>query len=158
RLFVHTEADLGPKVNMVRRILNKLSISPSHTVFVDEDPFERDSIAVQLPGISTWSVADLQTYLAEVPNAVTKEGSRRTEMYIEQQARLRDEEAAGDYLEFLRRCNIRITIRLYTPHDTDRVQELLVRTHRMSLTVLPPDEALQRVEQAEAGSVVIAEM
>ena len=97
RLFVHTEADLGPKVKMVRRILNKLSINPSHTVFVDEDPFERDSIAVQIPGISAWSVANLQTYLDEIPNAITKEGSRRTEMYIEQQARLRDEEAAGDY-------------------------------------------------------------
>jgi hypothetical protein len=33
-----------------------------------------------------------------------------------------------------------------------------VRTHRMSLRVLPPDEALRRVERAEAGSVVIAEM
>jgi predicted enzyme involved in methoxymalonyl-ACP biosynthesis len=94
---VHTEADLGPKVKMVRRILNKLSISPSHTVFVDEDPFERDSIAVQIPRISAWSVANLQTYLDEIPNAITKEGSRRTEMYIEYQARLRDEEAAGDY-------------------------------------------------------------
>ena len=33
-----------------------------------------------------------------------------------------------------------------------------MRTHRMSLRVLPPDEALHRVERAEAGSVVIAEM
>lgn len=105
-LFVQTEANFGPKVKMVRRILDELSISPLDAAFVDADPFERDSIAFQLPGISTWSLADLQTYLDDNPSSVTEEGSRRPEMYVEQKARLQDKAVAGDYESFLHSCNI----------------------------------------------------
>jgi len=157
-LFVQTEAGLIPKVAMVRRILDTLSISPLDTAFVDEDAFERDSIAVQLRGISAWSIEKLETYLDNNKDVVTPEGSRRHEMYIEEQARLRDKEAAADYVTFLRRCNIYITIRPYAPEDAGRAQELLVRTHRMNLGVLSPDEAFHRLGRAGGDCVMIAEM
>src|SRR5262245_48525812 len=127
--FAQTEVDLCPKVKMVRRILDRLSVSALDTAFIDADPFERDSIALQVPGISTWSIAHLQTYLDNNPEPLTKEGSRRPEMYVEQEARLRDEEASGDYLDFLRRCNMHIKIRPYAATDAGRVKELLLRTH-----------------------------
>jgi methoxymalonate biosynthesis protein len=157
-LFVQVEADLGPKVKMLRRILNRLSVDPLDAAFVDEDPFERDSIAFQLPGISAWSVANLQTYLDNHPGTVTEEGYRRPEMYAEQQARSRDEEAAPDYLSFLRSCDIHIKIRPFVSNDAERVKELLARTHRMNLGVLSLDEAASRLEQTGQHSVVIAEM
>jgi FkbH-like protein len=157
RWFVQTEASLGPKVALVRRILDRLSISPLDTAFIDEDPFERDSIAIQTPGISAWSIAGLQTYINDHPDTVTEEGLRRPALYIEEQARLRDKKAADDYLSFLRRCNIRITIRPFTSQDADRVKELLVRTHRMNLGVLSLEEAFRRLERASDHSVVIAE-
>lgn len=156
--FVQTVVDVCPKVKMVRRILDRLSVSPLDTAFVDADPFERDSIALQVPGISAWSIADLQTYLENNPEPVTEEASRRPEMYIEQQARLRDKEASGDYLDFLRRCDMRIKIRPYVSNDAERVKELLVRTHRMNLGEPTSDEAVNRLEQGGEGSVVIAEM
>ena len=135
-MFVQAEANLGPKVKMVRRILKNLSVSPLDTAFIDTDPFERDSIAVQEPGISAWSLSELQTYLEVNPTSVTEEGSRRPEMYLEQQARARDESAASEYVEFLRRCDIRLRIRPFVPKDFDRAKELLARTHRMNLGVL----------------------
>jgi predicted enzyme involved in methoxymalonyl-ACP biosynthesis len=79
-------------------------------------------------------------------------------MYLEQQTRARDESAASEYVEFLRRCNIRLRIRPFVPKDFDRAKELLARTHRMNLGVLSLDEALGRLERAPEGSVVIAEM
>jgi FkbH-like protein len=156
-LFVHAEADLGPKVTMVRRVLQKLSVSPLDTAFVDTDAFERDSIAFQVPGVSAWSLQDLQAYLDAHPTTVTEEGARRPDMYLEQQARARAAEAAGDYAGFLSRCNIRLRVRPFVPQDRERARELLARTHRMNLGVLTLEEAINGLDRAERCAVV-AEM
>jgi FkbH-like protein len=155
--FAQTEASLGPKAKMVRRILKSLSVSPADTAFVDTDPFERDSIALQVPGISAWSIPELRAYLDDHPATVTEEGARRPAMQREQQARLRDREAAGDYEEFLRRCDIRIRIRPFAAADRERARELLERTHRMNLGVLSLEDAVRRLDQADSRAVV-AEM
>src|SRR2546426_12443974 len=81
-LFVQTEAGLIPKVTMVGRILDALSISALDAAFVDEDEFERDSIAVQVRGISAWSIEKLEAYLDHNKYLVTAAGRRRQEMYI----------------------------------------------------------------------------
>jgi len=51
-----------------------------------------------------------------------------------------------------------ITIRPYAPEDADRVQGLLVRTHRMNLGVLSLDEAFHRMAGSGGDCVMIAEM
>ncbi len=156
--FVQTEVDLGSKAKKIRRILDRLGVDPLDAACVDEDPFERDSIAVQVPEISAWSIADLQAYIDNNAIKVTEEGRRRPVMYLEQQARTRDEEAAGNYLDFLLSCNIQIKIRPYAQEDAERVKELLTRTHRMNLGVLPVEEAIARLNQPGEHHIVIAEM
>lgn len=157
-LFVQVEADLGPKVNKVRSILDNLGTNPLDAAFVDDDPFERDSIVAQIPSITAWSVADLKAYLEGNASHVTEEGRRRPQMYRQQQARDRGEDAASDYAEFLRSCKIQITIRPYTPDDAARTEELLTRTHQMNLGVLPVEEAIARLRQPGEHHVVVAEM
>jgi FkbH-like protein len=157
-LFVQTEVDLAPKAKKLRRILDRLGVDPLDATLVDEDPFERDSITAQVLGISAWSIADLQAYIENKTVTVTEEGRRRPAMYIEQQARARDEEATDNYLDFLRSCDIRIKIRSYGQEDAERVRELLTRTHRMNLGVLPVAEAIARLNQPGEHHVVVAEM
>lgn len=158
-LFVQVEADLGPKARKVKRILDTLGVNPLDTAFVDNDPFERASISVQIAGITGWSVADLAAHLAGVSApGVTDEARRRPQMYREQQARTQGEETAADYADFLRSCNIRLTIRPYAPDDALRAQELLTRTHQMNLGVLPAGEAIARLNRPGEHNVVVAEM
>lgn len=157
-LFVQVEADLGSKAKKVRRILDTLGINPLDSAFVDEDPFERDSISAQIVDITVCSVADLEAYVEGESTIVTEEARRRPQMYREQQARIRSEEDAGEYADFLRSCNIRITVRPYLPEDALRAEELLTRTHRMNLGVLPVDEAVARLSRPEEHHVVVAEM
>lgn len=156
--FVQVEADLGPKVHKVRRILETLSIHPIDAVFVDEDAFERDSIAAQVPGLTTWSVAELAAFLASQPMVATAEGRRRPQMYLEQQQRARDEATTSDYTQFLRACEIQLAIRPYQSEDADRVEELLTRTHQMNLGILPVTEAIARLNQPGEHRVIVAEM
>jgi len=158
RLLAQVEADLGPKVRKVRRILDNLGVNLLDTAFVDADPFERDSIATQIPGITAWSVAELEAYLAGETAPVTAEARRRPQMYREQQVRDHEEAAAQDYEDFLRSCDIQITIRPYAPTDASRVEELLTRTHRMNLGVLSVDEAIGRLNRPGQHHVVVAEM
>jgi FkbH-like protein len=157
-LFVHSEADLGPKVRKVERILEKLGVNPLDVAFVDEDPFERGALSAQIPDITVWSVGELASFLVSNTEIVTEEGKRRQAMYREQQARIRDAESATNYTEFLEACNIEITIRPYVPEDESRVKELLTRTHRMNLGVLPVDEAIARLNQPSTHTVLIADM
>ena len=157
-LFVQVEADLGPKVKKVRRILDNLGVHPLDTAFVDEDPFERDSIAAQIPDVSTWSISALEAYLQGDSSLVTDEGRRRPQMYREQQARTRGEDAASNYDDFLRACDIQVTVRPYWSADAERAEELLTRTHRMNLGVLPVDEAVKRLNRPGEHHVVVAEM
>lgn len=157
-LFVRAEADLGPKVKKVRRILDKLDINPLDAAFVDEDAFERGSMAAQIRDLSAWSIADLAAYLEGDVQPMTDEARRRPQMYREWQARQRDEATAGDYDDFLRACDIQVGIRPYVPEDAARAEELLMRTHRMNLGVLPVDEAIRRLDRPDEHHVVVAEM
>ena len=158
-LFVQVESDLGPKARKVKHILETLGVNPLDTAFVDNDPFERASISVQIAGMTGWSVADLAAHLAAVSAPdVTDEARRRPRMYREQQARTQGEETAAEYADFLRSCNIQLSIRPYMPEDALRAQELLTRTHQMNLGVLPVDEAIARLNRPSEHHVIVAEM
>jgi FkbH-like protein len=157
-LFVQVVVSLGPKAKKVKAILKALDISPLDTAFVDEDPFERGAIAAQIPGITAWSVSELEAFLARDTTIVTEEGQRRARMYREHQARERDGSSAIDYATFLHSCNIQLTIRPYVLADALRVEELLRRTHRMNLGAISAEEAIARLNQSGAHRVIIAEM
>jgi len=157
-LFVQIVVSLGPKVKKVKTILKTLDISALDTAFVDEDPFERGAIEAQIPGITAWSVSELEAFLAGDITAITEEGRRRAQMYREQQAREREGSEAVDYETFLHSCNIQLTIRPYAPADALRVEELLRRTHQMNLGAIPAEEAIVRLNQPGKHRVIIAEM
>jgi FkbH-like protein len=157
-LFVQVEADLGPKVRKVKRIIETLGVNPLDSVFIDEDAFERDSIAVQVQDLSSWSIAELNDYLTNTVADVTEEGRQRPQMYRQQLARVAGETEASDYEAFLRSCEIEIKVRPYIPTDAQRVEELLTRTHRMNLGILPVEEATARLNQPSEHHVIVAEM
>ena len=156
-LFVQTEADLGPKADKVQRVLEGTDIHPGDSWFVDDDPFERDAIRAQIPHLNVCSVAELLDHLKGEHSVVTDESKRRTQLYKEDQQRRAGAQAAENYDDFLRSCNIRITMRRYIPQDVTRIEELITRTHRMNLGVLPVEEAVHRLGK-DAHRVIIAAM
>jgi predicted enzyme involved in methoxymalonyl-ACP biosynthesis len=79
-------------------------------------------------------------------------------MMREQQARDRDEKDARSYANFLRSCHVQISIRPYMVEDAGRAEELLTRTHRMNLGILPVAEAVARLNQPGEHHIVVAEM
>ena len=158
-LFQGALADFRPKHQKVLRILEQLDISAEHTVFVDDDPFERASIQAQIDGITSCSVAEIAEITASLDTPETEESRRRPQMYDELERRRVEGEAAADYESFLASCEMKVTIRPFRDDDEGRVRELLERTNRMNLGAnLPPDETLEGLGQDDGPRIVVSEL
>lgn len=157
-LFQAALADFGPKATKVSRILTELDIAPTHTVFVDDDPFERESVAAQIDGLGAFALDGIAALADSMKIPQTEESRRRPQMYDELARRREDGDAAENYEDFLASCDMRLTIRAYRSSDEDRVVELLERTNRMNLgATLSPSETV--VGLSETGPrIVVAEL
>ena len=125
------------KSESVNRIIKAIDIGADAVVFIDDNPFERAEVENAVPGVEVLpetAIADLAG-LSRLQGATTAESRARRKMY--QQAIERDLVArtyGDDYLEFLRSCDITITIRHDTPDDFDRIAELVQRTNQLNFS------------------------
>ena len=127
-----------PKSGAVRRIAERLNIGLDAMVFVDDSPFERAEVAYMLPQVRVMSPDGIQTALDTptfTPQEVTGEARRRAEMYrAEEQRRSAEETFAGNRADFLRQCEMRLSIAPATLDDLPRIAELVERTHQLNST------------------------
>jgi methoxymalonate biosynthesis protein len=137
--FVAPQLGWGDKHEAIRRIAETLGIATSDMVFVDDNPFERAEVAALLPEVRVFDPDELYTALEApgdlMPEAVTDEARRRAARYREVQARrAAEQDFAGTREEFLRSCDMVLTIGQARPDDLPRVAELAERTHRFNTT------------------------
>jgi FkbH-like protein len=123
------KADFTPKRQKVLDILAELDISADHSVLVDNDPFHRDMMRIQVPNLTAWSAAELSAHVDSLQGRVTDEARRRPQMYRAIRQQKTDVQIAGDSEAFLAQCDIRVRIRPYQPSDEERAVELLTRTN-----------------------------
>jgi methoxymalonate biosynthesis protein len=130
-LFVDAEVGWAPKDASIRRLAERLDLSLDTFAYVDEDPFERAAVASAVPEVTTFSLASLRAALDGSAPAVTEEASRRTELYRERRARARAEEGfGGSREEFMRGCELRLTLAAAGPEEAERLAELMERTRQ----------------------------
>lgn len=157
-LFQSTWADFGPKSGKVSKVLSELDISAEHAVFVDDDPFERESVSAQIRGLEAFAVDDIVALADSLEIPETEESRRRPQMYEELARRRRDGDAASDHEAFLASCGMALTIRGYQPSDEARVVELLERTNRMNLgSPMTPAETVAGLSD-EGARLIVAEL
>jgi FkbH-like protein len=157
--FQVARCDFAPKRHKLVAILDELEVSPQHTVFIDGDPFERDVMKVQVPGLAAWSVPELRAHVDSLLGPVTAEARRRPEMYRAMKQQKTDEQIAGDLETFLAACDIQVTIRPFEEADAPRAIELLTRTNRMNLGTLDaPEEVVRIAGDGDSARLVVAEL
>lgn len=135
--FLCPQISWQPKSQGVAAIARQLNIGTDSLLFIDDSHFERDEVSSVLPEVRTLDAGLYRTLLdvdgCKVP--VTDEGRNRRRMY---QVELRRQEEAtkfgNDYLDFLRTCQIRITVEPLLPENLDRVHELTQRTNQMNFS------------------------
>ncbi|WP_147728540.1 HAD-IIIC family phosphatase [Methylobacterium sp. WL116] len=131
-----------PKVDNVAEILREVNVLPGNTVFIDDNPVEREAVKAAFPGIRTLG-ADLygiRRTLLWAPEMqapfITDESGRRTEM-VQAQVVREQTRATLTREEFLATLEIRITPSVITdPADSRfrRALELINKTNQFNTT------------------------
>jgi FkbH-like protein len=136
--FLYPEINWNPKSASLRKIAQALNISPDTFAFVDDQPFEREEVAYELPEVKCIDAADLAAIPGMPgmrPRFVTTESSLRRQMYLSDQARQQaEEEFLGPNETFLRTLQMVFTIKPASENDLQRAEELTVRTHQLNTT------------------------
>jgi FkbH-like protein len=136
--FVASQVSWEPKSTSVRRIADHLNIGMDAIAFVDDSPFERAEVAYMLPEVLVLSPGELEQALASPafnPPSSTEESERRAAMYRqEEQRKLAEQSFGGSRADFLRWCEMRLTIRPAVDSDLPRIVELTERTHQLNST------------------------
>lgn len=150
-LFVAPQISWQPKSRSVRAIAAQLNIGLDAVAFVDDSPFERAEVAHLLPDVLVLAPDEVASAL-DTPRFVTgatDESARRARMYREEATR-RDAEATyeGSRAEFLKSCDMRLTLRQATEADLPRLRELFQRTNQLNSTghVYTQDDLTSKLE------------
>jgi len=139
QLFLAPRINWLPKPVNLTSIAEELGIGSDSLAFVDDDPFERESMIFMRPEILVLDATRIGEFpeLPEFnPGAITPESARRREFYHEESTRGAAESSHADRASFLADCGMRLTVRAPTATDVPRIRELMSRTHQLNTTGL----------------------
>lgn len=124
----------GDKYKSIKDLADKLNISLEHILFVDDSDIELSEALYYIPKLQVLNVKDidlLNQYLND--NIIlTEEAKNRNKIYKILEKRKKKEEQMSKE-EFLKYCDIKISIDIAKKDDFNRINELLSRTNQMNL-------------------------
>jgi FkbH-like protein len=135
--FLHPQIVWRPKSDGISRIAKLLNIGIDTLAFVDDQPFERAEVTSVLPQVDVIDAAEIDRILQrpELDVPVTADGARRRLLYREQEVRQAAlESAGGDYMEFLKACQLKVGIKPLDASNLRRVYELAQRTNQLNFS------------------------
>jgi FkbH-like protein len=135
--FLFPQISWQPKSESIQRIATSLNIGVDSLLFVDDSPFERAEVMSVLPEIMVLDALEYREILnrPDCRLTITAESRNRRLFYREQEQRQNaQKDHSGDYMVFLRNCNLRLTIRSLTWETLERVHELTQRTNQMNFS------------------------
>ena len=136
-LFLVPQISWEPKSEAMRKISNQLNLGLDSLLFVDDSDFELEQVASSVPGIRAMNAQRYREIpdLEECTVPVTAESQERRKMYqVEAGRQDLASSFAGDYLAFLKHCDIHLNIGPMTAENLERVHELTQRTNQMNFS------------------------
>ncbi len=138
KYFDGSEVNWGLKSDNIKKLIKKHNVLPNEVCFVDDDAFQRAEVLSQIPNLKAIELGDpleiLSLHEFRLENE-TEEDKERVKILKEQRNREEAEKNHdGDYKEFLKSCDIKMTIRPVQEKDWERVVQLFNRTNEMNTT------------------------
>ncbi|MGV7211211.1 HAD-IIIC family phosphatase [Oxalobacteraceae bacterium A2-2] len=140
--FLVPKINWEPKAQNIAQIMEALSLTAISTVFVDDNPVERDSVAAALPGIRVighdpYSIKRLLTWAPETQIARLSAESAQREASLQNKVKRDEQRAAMPRAEFL--ASLGTEVELTEIGSTDhpsfyRVSELVNKTNQFNTT------------------------
>ena len=130
------------KAQNISDLLTELNLGPLSTVFIDDNPFERERIKETLPEILVpdWPQDPMQ-YPATLMNmrcfeipSLSREDFARTSMYLSENKRRKLKKGVSSIDEWLMRLAVCVQVETLHPANLQRAAQLLNKTNQMNLT------------------------
>jgi FkbH-like protein len=138
--FVFARVDWTPKGPRVARIIEDARLRPENVLFLDDLASNLGEAEHFSPGLQT-AGPEILGQLLGLPQLAGKDdsGLSRLHHYRLLERKVVDSQAAeGSHEEFLRSCDIRISIGEDTGAELDRLHELALRTNQLNFTKRRP--------------------
>jgi FkbH-like protein len=135
--FLFPQINWQPKSKSIAQIAQSLNIGVDTLAFVDDQPFEREEVRAALPQVTLIDALEYAglPHRPECQVPVTAESRNRRAMYREHEKRQAVLEAhQGDYMAFLRACNMEVGITALDERNLQRVYELAQRTNQLNFS------------------------
>jgi FkbH-like protein len=137
--FCFPKISWGPKSEAIRQTIADMDVGGDTFAFIDDQPFERGEVAQLLPEVTVFADTEMESLLDDprfdVP--VTAESGKRRQMYQTEERRAAAREGTVlDYAEFLRTCDIGLTVTRLGPANLARMYELSQRTNQLNFSGL----------------------
>ena len=143
-LVIFPRINWEPKGAQVRDLIEAAQLRAENVLFVDDNHLNREEAAFFAPGLQVADPADPSFHeqmeivvAAGRPDA----GRKRLAEYRMLEAKAEAATAYGDNTEFLRSCDIRVSLSEGPATDAARIHELIVRTNQLNYTKRRVDEA-----------------
>ncbi|MBN2070261.1 MAG: HAD-IIIC family phosphatase [Candidatus Krumholzibacteriota bacterium] len=136
--FVYPQVNWEPKEDNIRKIAGILNIGLDSVAFVDDNPFERESVEAMASGVRTYDAADYLS-LTGLPEMQLKydtpEARLRGKMYVDESVRMQEQAGNEEKKEkFLKSLGMVATPRFAEKEDLTRICELVTRTNQFNST------------------------
>ena len=142
-------ANFDDKATNCLRIAKALNVKPDALVFVDDNPFERQIVALNGQGVMVIDLPeDPAQYLTTLQNAHAFDWAQITEedqLRIQAQAKEIEREAlmssAVDYPSYLKSLNMTAVAEVITPNQVERFTQLTNKSNQFNLRTIRVTEA-----------------
>jgi FkbH-like protein len=135
--FLYPQIKWQPKSQSLAEIAQRINIGIDTLAFIDDQPFEREEVKAAAPQVAVIDALDYADILSRPECSVeaTEESRNRRRSYQEQQEREAVLDSfSGDYLRFLRECQMQVSMRPLDDTNLQRVYELAQRTNQMNFS------------------------
>jgi len=136
--FIYPQINWNAKSSSINNITQLLNIGVGTIALIDDQPFERDEVAFNIPEVLCIDAADLMSILSRPelnPRFITEDSILRRKMYMDDIKRNEVEKCyTGTQEEFLASLDLKLSISPLEEGHLERAEELTVRTNQLNAT------------------------
>ncbi len=145
--FVFPQIEYSSKGTSIRDLIERMNLRPDNVLFIDDNPLNLEEARYFAPSLMTARPGEILPTLLELPQARGKAdpGLSRLRQYklLEQKFKDRRRSPLGAE-DFLRSCDIRVSIDIRVEPHLERIFELINRSNQLNFTKVPVETAEEK--------------
>ena len=140
--FACVKINWDDKAVNLQKISEELNIGLDSMVFFDDDPINQEYVKESLPEVLVVNLPKDSSQYSQIIMElkefdvlkITKEDTKRGEMYLGQKKRKELEGKVGNFNEFLKQMNIVVNVKKADSFSIPRISQLTLKTNQFNLT------------------------